>query len=239
MPAGSDQAPDLATPRPSRGPANTEALTPVAGAQPYDPNGRGSRGVDAAGNGEDSTEDLCPTGGVGLPAHLTNTHRPGPDRPPSRKATTMPIHATTNEVMRQLPTHLRPKPLNIDDPLEQLADKGWSPRDIVQATLADNPKQPGHVVSFLRTLIHQPAPASPTHTYDLGPCQQDCDHGWINDTTTTTTPCPTCRPNTHRRLTQRETARARGASHTTLAGIMTNDHRKLEPVPHTTPHNGL
>ncbi len=70
----------------------------------------------------------------------------------------MPVSQVTNEYMRRLPAALRPNPWNIDEHIMALSAKGWSVTDIVQATMADGPRQAGHVVAFLRRVQDQPAP---------------------------------------------------------------------------------
>lgn len=43
----------------------------------------------------------------------------------------------------------------------ELSTNGWSVTDLIQATLADGARQPGHVVAFLRRAKEQPAPMKP------------------------------------------------------------------------------
>lgn len=71
----------------------------------------------------------------------------------------MPVQPITNEFMRLLPAGLRPNPWNIDDTMMELATKGWIVKDVFAATMANNPREPGHVVAQLRRMLEQPAPA--------------------------------------------------------------------------------
>lgn len=71
----------------------------------------------------------------------------------------MPVQDITNELMRLLPSGLRPNPWNIDEEMMLLASKGWIVRDIFAATMASNPREAGHVVAQLRRMLEQPAPA--------------------------------------------------------------------------------
>ena len=89
----------------------------------------------------------------------------------------MPTQTITNEVMRQLPAALRPNPHNLEEPVMQLATDGWTPSDIIDAVMADNPRQPGHVIAHVRRLTNQPAPATPTPTTPTGhrPCTEHGD----------------------------------------------------------------
>lgn len=80
----------------------------------------------------------------------------------------MPVSQVTNEFMRRLPAGLRPNPWNIDEEVMAAAAKGWSITDLAQAVMADNPRQPGHVVAFLRRVQDQPAPMGPLDSKPVG-----------------------------------------------------------------------
>lgn len=139
----------------------------------------------------------------------------------------MPQDAYTTEVMKLLPAALRPNPYNLAETAMKAAAKGWSARDLVAAIMADKPREAGHVIAAARRIADTPAPHQPGMT-ETGPCQQACDRGWHN-----TMPCPTCRPDTYRRVQLRDQAKARGADHTQLAKIMSE--AAPGPVPHTYP----
>ena len=94
----------------------------------------------------------------------------------------MPLATITNEVMRHLPAALRPNPHNLDEHVMQLATDGWTATDIVDAVIADRPREPGHVVAQVRRLTTQPAPrpTTPEPTTPTGhrPCHEhggDCE----------------------------------------------------------------
>ena len=146
----------------------------------------------------------------------------------------MPLATITNEVMRHLPAALRPNPHNLDEHVMQLATDGWTATDIVDAVIADRPREPGHVVAQIRRLTNQPAPHQPTSNHNnLGPCTTGCSYGWFDPPEgNRTIPCPSCRPDTTRRLALREQARGRGAPTAHLGPTMTDN---TQPTPHTWP----
>ena len=147
----------------------------------------------------------------------------------------MPTSSITNEVMKQLPSALRPNPYNIDDEILRLVDTGWQPHQIVEYVVRDGGRQPSHVVTTIRSMVHLPAPTDETSNdhMDLGPCQLGCTYGWFDrPDNTATTPCPSCRPDTARRLALREAARARGVPVHQLGRYMTEG---AQPTPHTWP----
>ena len=92
----------------------------------------------------------------------------------------MPTQTITNEVMRQLPAALRPNPHNLEDHVMQLVTDGWTATDIVDAVIADKPREPGHVVAQVRRLTNQPAPqaATPSPPTPTGhrPCHDHTDN---------------------------------------------------------------
>ena len=147
----------------------------------------------------------------------------------------MPTSPITNEVMKQLPSALRPNPYNIDDEILRLVDTGWQPHQIVEYVIRDGGRQPSHVVTTIRSMVHLPAPTDATNNdhMNLGPCTNGCDHGWFNPPDSNRTiPCPSCRPDTTRRLALREQARGRGAPVHHLGPTMTDN---TQPTPHTWP----
>lgn len=74
----------------------------------------------------------------------------------------MPIATVTSEVMKALPQALRPNPYNIDDQVMALISKGWTPGQIVEKCIRSGDRQPGHVVTTIRSLIDAPAPSDYT-----------------------------------------------------------------------------
>ena len=92
----------------------------------------------------------------------------------------MPVTDMTNELMRQLPAALRPNPWNIDEEIMNLTSKGWTVRDMFAATMASNPREPGHVVAQIRRMVEQPAPAKKDewkfgHTPCNNPMHVNCE----------------------------------------------------------------
>ena len=147
----------------------------------------------------------------------------------------MPTSPITNEVMKQLPSALRPNPYNIDDEILQLTDTGWQPHQIVEYVLRDGGRQPSHIVTTIRSMVHLPVPNDPTTNdhMNLGPCTNGCTQGWFDPPEgDRTIPCPSCRPDTTRRLARREQARAQGTPTPHLATTMTDG---AQPTPHTWP----
>jgi hypothetical protein len=68
----------------------------------------------------------------------------------------------------------------------ELATKGWIVRDVFAATMANNPREPGHVVAQLRRMLEQPAPAR-VDEWKFG--HSKCDNPMHGDS------CEVCRCN--------------------------------------------
>lgn len=147
----------------------------------------------------------------------------------------MAVSPHTTDVMKRLPQALRPNPFGIDEEVMKLVTNGWTVDQIMTSVMADRVTSPGHVVTTIRGLTHQPHPGdytTSTHN-ETGPCPTRCDNGWTNSIDGhSTVPCPTCRPDTHRRVTERAKAQARGASPTEIERIMI-EGKSPNPVPHT------
>ena len=112
----------------------------------------------------------------------------------------MPQDAYTVEVMKHLPSALRPNPYNLAEVAMKAASKGWGARDLVAAIMADKPREAGHVIAAARRIADTPAPYQPGQN-QTGPCQLDCDHGWHpSQDGHSVVPCPSCRPDTYRRV---------------------------------------
>lgn len=60
--------------------------------------------------------------------------------------------------LRFIPANLRPSPFNLIDPIHEAVSAGWDPMDLAVACLADNPRQPGHLVTTLRRTASTPPP---------------------------------------------------------------------------------
>lgn len=126
----------------------------------------------------------------------------------------MPQPAVVVELMRRIPAPIRPNPHNIEEAILTASQAGWTMEDLASAVLADNCKQAGHVVAAIRRLSEEVPPnTSAQHTTTLGPCQLECDQGWLPSRTQpgAVTPCLTCRPDTYKRVQARDSAKKRGA----------------------------
>ena len=146
----------------------------------------------------------------------------------------MALNTYTNDLMKALPAALRPNPHAIDEHVMEAVTNGWTIHDLATAAYAnDRNPTPAFVVTNIRSLAKYP-PSQTKHNNETGPCLNNCDHGWHNSVTQPgkVVPCPSCRPDTHRRATAREDARQRGASLTSMAQIVI-DTASHTPVPHT------
>jgi hypothetical protein len=140
----------------------------------------------------------------------------------------MSVSTYTNEVMKALPAGIRPNPWNIDEHVMTAVENGWTPLELVATALSNKVDNPGLFVHHLRRISLEPAPNKPTDTRATGPCQLGCAYGWFDkEDGSSTSPCPSCRPDTHRRLTLREEARTRGASLHTQYELMSTDTRDM------------
>ncbi len=71
----------------------------------------------------------------------------------------MPVDTYTNEVMRALPSALRPNPWSIDEEVMNLVTRGWKPIEIAEATVRDGATNPALAVHTIRRLKDYPAPS--------------------------------------------------------------------------------
>ena len=146
----------------------------------------------------------------------------------------MALNTYTNELMKALPAALRPNPHAIDENVMEAIANGWTIPELAAAAYTkDRNPTPAFVVTNIRNLAKY-APTQTKATNTTGPCQLGCDHGWHDSTEQPgkVVPCRTCRPDTYRRVVEREAARANGASLNTMAQIMI-DTASPTPVPHT------
>lgn len=116
----------------------------------------------------------------------------------------------TTELLRALPANLRPNPAAVTHSVETLLSNGWSVQDI--AAIAKAQTEPSHVVVRLKDLAGVGGKYQPDRLVgQVGRCQQGCEYGWFDKSDGTTTPCPTCRPDTHHRWRKSHHARQAGA----------------------------
>lgn len=79
----------------------------------------------------------------------------------------MPVNQFTNDVMRALPSALRPNPYSIDEAVMQAVENGWDTDSLAKAAYAnDKSPNPAFVVTNIRNLAQHP------------PTQQTQRQGW-------------------------------------------------------------
>ena len=140
----------------------------------------------------------------------------------------------SHELLDQIRPHARPTyGPTLDDIVAEAAGNGWTTSTLaaeVNRGIGPNTGT-GYVINTLKRLASSRR-VNPTDASALvtGPCQQQCDHGWITTSSSAVAPCPSCRPDTARRLALREEARARGADRDEQTRLMTTG---TIPTPHT------
>ena len=125
----------------------------------------------------------------------------------------------------------------LDELAATAADNGWTASSLAAAV--NNTLTPGSgagwVVVQLRKLVHknQNEKTNKQKLATAGPCTIGCDYGWLpsDKNAAAVVPCPSCRPDTYRRVNERELARSRGASADQLTALMLD----TQPMPKTYP----
>ena len=86
----------------------------------------------------------------------------------------MPVNAYTNQVMRALPSALRPNPNSIDEAVMEAVENGWDTDSLAKASYAnDKNPNPAFVVTNIRNLAkHSPSQQTQRQGWNYGhiPC---------------------------------------------------------------------
>jgi hypothetical protein len=143
----------------------------------------------------------------------------------------------TQDLLDQIKPHARPTwSARLDEMAATATRNGWTAQDLASVAnkgIGTNTGT-GYVVVTLERLAQMNKRQDDTPTNTTGPCTTpECTNGWI-DYADAVAPCPTCRPDTTRRLHLRTTAKTNGASLTAIHHAMTN---QPNPTPHTYPTN--
>jgi len=144
----------------------------------------------------------------------------------------------SEQLLDKIKPHARPTwSARLDDVLAQAERNGWTTDALASATNRGIGPDTGtgYVVRTLERLASSKNQDGRDDDDRMvtGPCQLECDHGWTDSIDgRAAVPCPSCRPDTARRITDRETARDRGASLAELNRLATTTPRR---TPHTYP----
>lgn len=144
----------------------------------------------------------------------------------------------TQALLDRIPDHARPTwGPDLDDTVHRATVNGWTLDALaaeVNRGIGPNTGT-GYVVNTLRRLASSNRSKTNEHATGTGPCQLGCDEGWTNSATRpgAVVPCPSCRPDTHRRVTERARLHAVGAPPWRIEQAMHDT--PPGPVPHTWP----